>query len=99
LAGQMELAVMRIHQHLRDRESESAAAGGVRARGVGAVEPLEQTWQVLRRTAASGVSDLYNRGVCVSPNRYVDSATFRCVLRRAPTAGRSGADSADPSRI
>lgn len=55
------LSAVRFCNCMRDGETDSAAARFTRAGRVGAIKPLEDVWQMLRRNAAAGVPNAEDR--------------------------------------
>src|SRR3979411_1142987 len=81
-AGQLELATMRIDQHLGDGESEASATLLAGACFIRAVEAVENSRQVLGCDATPGVGDLDLRTLAVSTDANVHLAASWSVLDR-----------------
>src|SRR5687768_1280329 len=80
LASGLEVATQQERVLARDRETETAA--GSRARPVHAVEAIEDVGEMLGRDAGTGVGDVDERSLLVSPDS--DDDTVASVLECVP---------------
>lgn len=82
LALQTDLPTMLLSDPLGDWQPEPCPTWVAAARGIGAVEPLEDVWQVIRRDTHSAITNQKLHGVVSAPQSHCDAATRRRVLER-----------------
>src|SRR5437879_3431711 len=79
-AVQLHLALVRVDQHLGDRQTQARAALVSSAGFVGAIEPVEDTRQMLGCDARSRIGDFDLRSLALTSYAHVDLAAGRSVL-------------------